>query len=103
MNKTILNLAYEAYDYLSVEPECIFCGAPAQEMHHWQGSKHTKALGAVNDFLITGIIPVCKKCHAEDFRGEKFLEKKINEKRLAKVANAAMVQIYLYNSRMEWR
>lgn len=100
---SILNLAYEAYHYLGIEPECVLCGAKPVEMHHWQGRKHTKSLGTVNDFLVTGIIPVCKKCHAEDFRGEKFLEKKIDERRLTKVAKAAMVQIYIYNSRMEWR
>lgn len=100
MSKPI-SIAHEVLEDLGYK-QCLVCGSRhGIELHHWQGRQSTKVIGDVSETLLTGLIPLCKKCHDEDFRGEAMLSQVREQftdedfiKRYKKLAYAAMVQAY---------
>jgi len=100
MSKAI-SIAHEVLEDLGCK-QCLLCGdRHGIELHHWQGRQSTKIIGDISETLLTGLIPLCKKCHDLDPRGDAMLEE-IRErltdedfvKRYKKLAYASMVQAY---------
>lgn len=95
---TLMQCGHEALEEIHYK-FCLICGSKVGvELHHWQGRQYTKELGTLNDCLLTGVIPLCKKCHDKDIRGEHML--KLIEKRHGGFIYAAMYQAWLKRHRI---
>lgn len=78
--------------------KCFLCGSSLYtDLHHWHGRKYEKKFGKINDILVFSVLPLCKKCHDKDLRGEEMLKEAVRLKKDPLILAAMYQSYYAYN------